>query len=423
MNEDCLYLNVWTPAVDDARRPVMVWLHGGAFVRGSGSASLYDGASFARDDVVLVTMNYRLGALGFLYLDELFDDAGGTGNLGLLDQIAALEWVRDNIASFGGDPDNVTVFGESAGGMSVGTLLGTPAASGLFHRAIAGSGAAHYTMSAELATGVAQATLEHLAVTPGDWDSLRSVPVEQLVATAMSIATIAPELASEVMSPAMYFRPTVDGSVLHESAIDAVAAASDPDIDLLVGFCAEEHRFFFWGVGPAGDRMPDPDIDRIFTGSGHSRDAVLEVYAGDVPREGARSVMAAIWTDLMYRIPAVRIADAHRARGGSVRMFRFDYHTSVVDGELGACHGLELPFVFDTLAEAAPLVGDDAPPSLAQEVHGAWIRFARSGDPNGGELPSWPTYDDTRRVMNFDVVSRVLEDPDGETRRLWDRCL
>jgi carboxylesterase type B len=169
--------------------------------------------------------------------------------------------------------------------------------------------------------------------------------------------------------------------------------------------------------------MPDPDIDRIFATSGHSRDAVLEVYATDVSRDGVRSIMAAIWTDLMYRIPAVRLADAHRARGANVRMFRFDYRTSVVDGELGACHGLELPFVFDTLAEAAPLVGEDAPQSLADDVHGAWIRFARAGDPNGGGLPEWPTYDDNRSVMNFDVVSRILDDPDENSRRLWDRCL
>ncbi len=175
-DEDCLFLNVWTPAVDHGLRPTMVWVHGGSLTSGSGSSWLYDGASFARDGVVMVSLNYRLHAFGFLYLHELFDEAEGTGNLGILDQIAALEWVRGNIAEFGGDPDNVTIFGESAGGMSVGTLMGTPAASGLFRRAIAQSGAAQHNISPSAAGRVTQRVLELLEVTPGDWDALRAAP-------------------------------------------------------------------------------------------------------------------------------------------------------------------------------------------------------------------------------------------------------
>ncbi len=186
-DEDCLFLNVWTPAIDYGRRPTMVWIHGGAYVTGSGSSELYDGASFARDGVVMVSLNYRLHAFGFLYLDELFDGAEGTGNLGILDQIAALEWVRGNIAEFGGDPDNVTIFGESAGGMSVGTLMGTPAASGLFRRAIAKSGAAQHNISPSAAGRVTQRVLELLEVTPEDWDALRAVPVKRLVELSQQI--------------------------------------------------------------------------------------------------------------------------------------------------------------------------------------------------------------------------------------------
>jgi para-nitrobenzyl esterase len=166
MDEDCLFLNVWTPAVDGERRPTMVFIPGGAFRGGSGSVALYDGTAFARDGVVLVTLNYRVHALGFLYLDELFDGAEGTGNLGILDQIAALRWVRENIAAFGGDPDNVTVFGESAGAMSIGTLLGTPAAQGLYRRAILESGGSRHNLSAAAATRVAERTLELLDLSP-----------------------------------------------------------------------------------------------------------------------------------------------------------------------------------------------------------------------------------------------------------------
>src|SRR5205807_1433023 len=210
MSEDCLSLNVWTPACDDAKRPVMVWIHGGAFLFGTGSTPWYDGRSFARDDVVLVTINYRLGAFGFLYLD-------GLANNGILDQVAALEWVRDNIAAFGGDPGNVTAFGESAGAMSVGTLLGMPAAKGLFVKAIPESGAAHHAKTVEEATRVTTEFLAALGLEPGAdaLERLRAVPVENLLAAQANVVM-------RRLPGGLPFTPVVDGVVLPEAPIDAI---------------------------------------------------------------------------------------------------------------------------------------------------------------------------------------------------------
>src|SRR5262245_31230804 len=237
-DEACLYLNVFTPAVDDARRPVMVWIHGGAFVLGSGSGPGYDGSSLARrGDVVVVSINYRLGALGFLHLAELSGDYASSGNLGILDQIAALEWVRDNIAAFGGDPDNVTIFGESAGGMSVGTLLGTPAARGLFHKAIPQSGAAHNASPAAHASEVTAQFLQ--AASLGGLDDLLGLPVEAVVAAQQEFSnrfftSIEAQLApgGTVRLP---FQPVVDGQMLDRRPIDNVARGNAAGVPVLIG--------------------------------------------------------------------------------------------------------------------------------------------------------------------------------------------
>jgi para-nitrobenzyl esterase len=420
MHEDCLFLNVWTPAVDDARRPTMVWIHGGAFAGGSGSTALYDGAAFVRDDVVLVTINYRLHALGFLYLDELFDGAEGTGNLGIADQVAALEWVRDNIAAFGGDPNNVTIFGESAGGMSVGTLLGTPRATGLFGRAICMSGAGHHNLSTATATRVARRVLERLDVGPGDWEALQAVPVDRVVKMATEVGQLeARGLLGDEVNKVMAFEPVVDGPSRSRYPIDMVRDGSASGVELMVGTCAEEWRLFIWGLPPEfQELLPEPDISAYFAPSGRSVDEVLKVYGSTRTEADRRDLLAAVQTDQMFTIPAVRLAEAQLAHRPDVWMYRFSWRTPALDGVLGACHAIELPFVFEKLGEAADFVGEAAPAGLAADVHQAWVSFAATG-----KAP-WPAYDTERRpVMDFNAVSRVIDDPNAEERRLWDGLL
>jgi para-nitrobenzyl esterase len=422
MDEDCLALNVWTPALDDARRPTMVWIHGGAYTMGSGSDPQYDGGSFTREGVVYVSINYRLHALGFLYLDELFDDATGTGNLGIMDQIAALEWVRDNIAAFGGDPDNVTIFGESAGGMSVGTLLGTPSSKGLLHRAVVQSGGACHHLSAESATRVTARTLEMLGVRAGDWGALRAVSPERLVTVATEIAQFQHEelLSEEPKGMRLAYAPVVDGTTRMDRADRIVAEGGARDIELMVGDCEDEYRLFLFGMGEAmAQLIPDPDVEAFLPG--HTRDEIFKVYGAGREASSVRDLAAAVATDGVFAIPSIRLAEAQIAAGGSVRMFRFSWPTPVLEGKVGACHAIDLPFVFDALAFWTGFVGPDAPQSLATDIHSAWVRFATTGDPSGGNLGDWPRYDVARRaVMVFDEHSRVIDDPRADERRMWD---
>jgi para-nitrobenzyl esterase len=417
MDEDSLFVNVWTPAIDDARRPTMVWIHGGAFTGGSGSSPIYDGRSFMRDGIVMVSINYRLHALGFLYLDELFDGAEGTGNLGILDQIAGLEWVRDNVAAFGGDPDNVTIFGESAGGMSVGTLLGTPKAAGLFGRAICMSGAGHHNLSAPTATRVAKRVLEALEVQPGDWDALRAVPVDKIVKVAAQIGQLGSvSLLGDDVRTKMSFQPVVDDVVRPKRPVDQVEAGSAADVDLLVGTCADEWRLFVWGLPQEfRDLMPDPDIAPYFAPAGRTADEVLKVYGSTRPGADRKDLLAAVETDQMFTLPAVRMAEAQLGHQPNVWMYRFSWPSPVLNGALGACHALELPFVFEMLEQSADFVGADPPRDLAADIHGAWVRFAATGD------PGWPRYETGRRpVMDFNTTRQIVEDPNAEERRLWD---
>ena len=424
MDEDCLFLNVWTPSVEpDAKRPTMVFIHGGAFRGGSGSTPLYDGAAFARDGVVLVTLNYRLHALGFLYLDELFEGASGTGNLGILDQIAALRWVRDNIAAFGGDPDNVTIFGESAGAMSVGTLLGTPAADGLYRRAILQSGAARHNLRPDTATRVARRTLELLGVEPGDWPALRAVPADVIVGAATQVGMLeAGAVLGDELALRMPYMPVVDGVTRDRLPVEAVADGAAREVDLLVGTNAEEWRLFIWGLPePMRAAIGAPDPSPWFATSGRAVDDVVKTYAEARPQAEEIDVLCAIESDQIFGVPAVRLAEAQLPHNPNVWSYRFSWRTPVLEGTLGACHALELPFVFETFECSRELVGDEAPVELAREMHGAWVRFAASGDPNGGALPEWPAYDTERRaVMDLGASPSVVEDPDAAERQLWD---
>jgi para-nitrobenzyl esterase len=427
--EDCLFLNVTTPAVDAGRRPVLVWIHGGGFVIGSGSQAIYDAAPLARrGDAVVVTINYRLGPLGFLHLADLCPDiVGATGNAGIRDQVAALEWVRDNIAAFGGDPGNVTIFGESAGGMSVGTLLGTPAAKGLFHRAIAQSGAAHNCHTRETATGVAERFLASLGIAPADAaQKLRDVPAKQLLDTQnQTMFSLAGELGL------LPFQPLVDGEEIPAPPIDAIAGGLSAGVSLMTGTTRDEWKLF--GMIDAEARGLDDAklVAKVAKRIPHA-DAAALVETYRIARDGraptdAQSLYFAIETDLVFRVPAIRLAESQRAHADNVFVYQFTWESPMLGGVLGACHAIELPFVFggldlpglDQFVGTGPGVQ-----ALSECMMDTWLAFARTGDPSHSGLDPWPAYDDRRRqTMILGEKCRVADAPDDVERASWDGIL
>ena len=426
-DEDCLTLQVWTPALDAARRPVLVWLHGGGFTSGAGSLPLFDGSTLARrGDAVVVTINYRLGALGFLAGE------GVTANCGLLDQIAALEWVRDHAAALGGDPANVTLFGESAGAMSIGALLGAPPARGLFAKAILQSGAAHNVSPPAGGARIAALFRDAAGDDAAGIESLRSLSAADVLAAQGHVVD-----ASWQTVEGLAFQPVIDATVLPRAPLDAVAAGAAQGVPLLIGTNLDEWRLF--AVPDAKLRTMDLDglrrrLARVPLGPTDDPAALAEraiesyrdaraARSGDargaLPCD-APSLWLAMQTDRVFRIPALRLAE-RQIRHAPVFVYRFDWASPALGGLLGACHGIELPFVFGTLEDprAAQLVGtDDDARRLARAVQDAWLAFARHGDPR------WPAYDEAERAtQRFARESGVERDPQGAERRFWDALL
>ncbi len=422
-DEDCLYLNVWTPDPEpDTPLPVMVWIHGGGFEMGSGSSPLYDGTSFAQDGVVLVTVNYRLGAFGFLELGELDPSRAGSGNVGLLDQVAALAWVRDNVASFGGDPTRVTIFGESAGAMSVSLLLSMPSAQGLFHGVIAQSGAA----SAARTPALAAADTREFMATAG-LDS-----VEALVAAepAQLLAAHATMAASRVADPEaviertgnplafLSFRPVADGDAVPADPLAAVAGGAAAGVPLLIGTNSEEWKLFAMMSPPPAD---EPALRQRAALVVTDPDGALEVYRQEQPGASIAELECALLTDLVFRIPAVRLADAQSPHA-TVHQYLWTWGSPAWGGMIGAAHAIEIPFVFDLVEDQRlhVFVGADAPKELARATHDAWVAFARTGTPAADGLPEWPTVDRPGRpVMVLDTETALVADPQAASREFW----
>ena len=408
-------LNIWSPDLGSAGQPVMVWIPGGMFeYHGTGASPWYDGSRFARDGIVCVTINYRVGAEGFLYLGD------GNANLGLLDQVAALEWVQENIAAFGGDPGNVTIFGESAGAMSVGTLLSMPRAEGLFRRAIAQSGAAHHVISAATAQRVGQRLAEKLGVA-ATREAIAAVPVDRLLQAqaelkADLVAHPDPERwGTEVVASMLPWQPVVDGDVIPARPIDRIAAGAGAGIDLMVGTNTDEHRLFLV-PGGAIDQVTAEALAGAVAAYGLPVEATLAAYRAAHRGASAGDLLAAIQTDWYWRIPAIRLADAHAKSPAATYMYEFAWRSPQFNGLLGACHALEIAFVFDTLGNGTePLWGPDPPQQLADTMHAAWVAFATNGD------CGWPKYDLSRRAtMRFDTTSEVVDDPRSAERALWE---
>ncbi|WP_017593547.1 carboxylesterase/lipase family protein [Nocardiopsis potens] len=412
--DDCLNLNVWTPDPGPAGLPVLVWLHGGGFATGSGSHPLYDGSALARSGAVLVTANYRLGAEGFALLD------GGTANLGLLDQIHALEWVRDNIARFGGNPHRVTVFGQSAGAMSVITLLSLPRARGLFVRAVAQSGAGHHVHPVEDARAVAAELARRAGAAAPTPEALAEAAPDRVLAAQSSISA---EFAAGA-DPAVWgerlavpgtlpFAPVVDGGLVTRRPIDGLRAGEGAGADLMVGTTAEEFRVL---PVPGGGNGATSDRHVAAGAAGFGLDAkAAAVYAAE---HGGRAgdALTALYGDAVFRIPAYRVLEARARVGVRVFAYEFGWRSPVAGGRLGACHAVEVPFLFGTLDTAPALVGEDPPEELGERLRSAWLRFARTGE------PGWEPWNQERRpVWRFDSPeSALVEDPGAETRRLWE---
>jgi para-nitrobenzyl esterase len=424
-DEDCLVVNVYTPAVDDAARPVMVWIHGGAFVAGSGHVPWYNGSNLARlHDVVVVTLNYRLGALGFLHLGHLDPAFAGSGSNGIGDQIQALRWVRDNIAAFGGDPTNVTIFGESAGGMSVSTLLGTPAAAGLFRGAIAQSGAAAHAHDTSTAAWVTERFLAAAGLSPASADALLTLPTDDILRAQATVD-------AEVLGGAgpgigrLAFQPVVDGALIPRPPLDAIRAGRAAGIDLVTGTTADEWNLFQLQARSNGGVSDARLLRRLARVVGDDRvDDTLAVYREARPAADLDALFCAVMTDWVFRMPAIRLAEAQAVHGPRVSMYRFDYPSRAFGGVLGACHAIDVPFAFANLDRRGVelILGgvDDTTRRLADRMSRAWTNAARTGSPEHDELP-WPAYDAERRATCLlDRGVAVVDDPAGEARRLWD---
>ncbi len=418
-DEDCLTLNVCTPALDGARRPVLVWIHGGGYRTGQGAIPWYNGSGFAKNgDIVVVSINYRMGVLGFAHVARAGDGFETSGINGTLDQITALEWVRDNIQNIRADPENVTIAGESAGGFSVGTLLGSPRAAGLFRRAIPQSGAAHHPLPLTVAEKVTDRLFDLLS--GRDTADLEGLSVEEILDAQ---ARIDDELGRNAglkgplgVTTAPFY-PAVDGHVLPRDPLSAIRDGQGGDVAVLIGSNRDETTL--WGYG----EVDEARLGRLNDGLGGD-EKTLATYRAAHPGALPSDLVIALTTDHMFRIPAIRLAEARADQRAKTWMYRFDWESRAFGGRLKATHALEIPFAFDNLGRSGVdmLLGEGPrPQGLADTMHAAWTAFIRNGDPNTAGVPAWAAYEPSRRAtLIFDDESRLEDDPAADTRRAWE---
>lgn len=418
--KDSLTLNVWTQKLDDKTRPVMFFIHGGAFRTGSGRA--LDGSRIVlRGDVVVVSINYRLGPFGFLYIPDVSD---ATPNVGLLDMVAGLKWVRENITRFGGNPEDITIFGESAGAFAVTCLLAMPAAKGLFKRAIIQSG--YVTkFSSHPSSGLAtyKTLIERLGIKEGDIESLRMLPYEEIISNLDSF-----EANPQV---ALNFTPTIDKDTLPENPYEAIRNGFAKDIDLFIGSNLEETKM--WSLwAPGGNIMTEErllkrvnGIVRLINQDESKSKELIEVYRKS--RKSPQDVLDAIETDRQFRISSIRVAEAQSQHNKNTFMYLFSWKTPWEGGKYGAMHALELSFVFGILLDKDEGIfprKTEETQELSGKMMDAWISFTRTGNPNHKNIPQLPPYDlETRSTIEFDKEVKILQDPFSEERVAWDDIL
>ncbi len=409
-SEDCLVLNVWTMGTSDRkRRPVMVWFHGGGFAYGSGQWPMYDGANLARQDVVVVTVNHRLNVFGYLDLPEV----PGSGNAGMLDLVASLEWVRDNIAAFGGDPGNVTIFGESGGGAKVSYLLAMSKAKGLFHRAIIQSGPGVRAVPKASAAALRADLYKELGVTEGDVAALRALPADKLLAAARVAEGRQPGAGFDRSG----FSPVAGDGVLPDQPWDPKAPDTARDVPVLIGINKDEMTLFM-ASAPWFGKLDDAGLEKMAGAFfGPKAPEVLAALRKDFPNDSPTYLATHLGTYGRMFAGSVEIAERKAAQGGAKAYFYLlAWETPV--GPFRSPHTLEIPLVFDTVETSRVLLGPGPEPQLmAKQMSAAWLAFARTGDPNNPAIPTWPAYDATRRpTMVFDIESKVVDDLYAATR-------
>jgi para-nitrobenzyl esterase len=412
-SEDCLFLNVWTPACDNTLRPVMVWIHGGAYVTGSGSNPWYNGDALAADgDVVIVTANYRIGAFGFCHLGDVDGERfAGSGNLGLLDQIEVLRWVQNNIAHFGGDADNVTVFGESAGGGGVLALLATPAAVGLFHKAIAQSASIGQFRSRERADAAGRQLLDELGIPHDQAHDLLKRSTADILAAQAKVEAWPHGIDA--------FAPTPDGVVLPADVIGALHDGTAPShVPLMIGTNLDEMRLFT-AFDPANAAVDEDAVikrvkEEIDQDAARS---LTDAYRAARPGASWGQIASTLATEHTFHQPAIRVAAARATHGHPTWMYRFTWQSPAFGGIFGSSHAMEIPFVFGTLAHPGAVMltgeGEDRQ-AVSKAMQQAWLSFARDGD------PGWTGYDTgDRATMIFSDTTELQNDPEGQLRALW----
>jgi para-nitrobenzyl esterase len=419
-SEDCLTLNVWTPG-ESGRRPVMVWLHGGGYSVGNSSRDLYNGANLARrDDVVVVSANHRLGLFGFLYLGELLGERyRESANVGMLDWVAVLEWVRDSIGAFGGDPDCVTIFGESGGGGKVSALLCMPQAAGLFHRAIIESGPPFQFPDLDKAVATTGKVVSALGLSAGELETLATIDAHKLLDVQVALG------AGGGPSPGgMSFAPTVDGLVLPDYPEPALAGGASAGVPLVIGTNLDEARFMIVmapHLADGGEAIDGAElVERLQPGFDNDVGPLVARYRGVYPDLSNIDLMLAIESD-QFRIRSLRLAE-HKVAGSVAPVYSYLFRwTSDAQPGLGSFHGLEMPFVFANLTTMRGLATSPGAERLAERMCSAWGAFARTGVPAAAGLPTWrPFATGERATMVIDDEWVLEDDPLAETRQFWD---
>ena len=417
MSEDCLALNVWTPAVaDGAKRPVMVWFHGGGFANLSGSRNVFDGTRLAtKGDVVVVTVNHRLNLFGYMQLAQFAPDFADAGNAGILDLVQALRWVHDNIERFGGDPANVTIFGQSGGGGKVTCIMAMPAAAGLFHRAIVQSGSYYLKATdADQAAAITRKLLAALDVAPADAAKVATMPMATLLAGM--------DKAQKTLG-GVNFQPVADGRALPAGPWSPGAPAISRNIPMLIGTVATEMTLLTGAADPAAFTLDEPALrHRLLKWfAAADIDHVLATFSTTWPNATPSDLFFAIDTDASLRYGAWVQAGRKAAEGSApVWLYEVDWQTPVNGGKWKSPHSLDLAFVFDNVAKSAAMVGTGPEAQqMADQISPTWLTFARTGNPNNPAIPSWPAYDEsTRPTMVFNVLSRVVNDHRGPERQV-----
>ncbi|HCT75744.1 MAG TPA: carboxylesterase/lipase family protein [Micromonosporaceae bacterium] len=402
VSEDCLRLNIWTPSAEEGRgRPVIVWLHGGAYQHGSGNEMAFNGDVLAStQDIVVVTVTHRLGLLGFCALDEVAGESfAGSGVAGLLDIVEALRWVRANIAGFGGDPDSVTICGQSGGGMKVAALMAMPAAAGLFHRAIMQSGPGLRIAESGEGSAIARGVLAMCGLNDASAEQIRHVPLDRLLGVQQEIIgyQMKEGMALDLLERPLPIGPTQHPAHLPGQLFAAGAPEQSANIPLLIGSTAHEMAMMLAAM-PGFAELDDAQVAGLAEAAFPGRRGLIAQYRELFPDERPCLLWARLLTDRTFRGGSYQVADAQAAAGAPVFVYLFDQTTSVLGGVLGSCHSLDLPYVFGTV-DRIPMAGPDPDRDLANLVMRTWGQFSRAGSPAHDGLPGWPVWSEGKHAM------------------------